>query len=647
LSGTSFPPIGSDVSVEVAPYGHLERTDAEGAEHNLLAIVGAAQDLSSLSGELALAASTWPELYSLARSRANILRALALDRSMKVLEVGCGCGALTRYLGESCGQIDAIEPVASRAEVARLRTRDQDHVRVLVGTLDDVPAEPAYDLIVVVGVLEYVASGAKSDEYVRFLARLYQRLADGGQLLVAIDNALGVKYLAGAPEYNSGRAFQSVEGYRRPGPARTFGRTQLRGMFSDAGFRSTNIFGAFPDYRLARAVFADELYDQAPQLAYEIPVWPSLDWIGVRARAAAERPLWMSLVGEGAAAGFANSHLAVARKGDQPPSLWPDRRLACFFSADRARPFAVQTDVEREGDVIVLRRRHLSSESPKIGPIRHVATGDMPLYEGTNLVTVLESAGEDEMAQWLHRWAALVQQQPDRGVGIRSIDLVPHNLIVAGDGSLIVIDDEWHSSATVEDVLARGALLTALELSVRCAPDLLPGDTTADVAAWLGQMIGLRGEWREDALRKEATLQGLVAGYALDDERADKWIEQYASYLLDRLATPLRLTPLGDRDGDLLRTAVRDAAAAREESAAMRAALDIAQRELNETRTRAEQTAADLANLEVVLAEVRGDAAGAHAAIDELIRSRSWRITAPMRAASGAITKGQQRWRER
>ena len=59
-----------------------------------------------------------------------------------------------------CDLVDAVEPVSARARVARTRTRDLPGVEVFVGDLFDVPGDNVYDIIVLVGVLEYVGSGS-------------------------------------------------------------------------------------------------------------------------------------------------------------------------------------------------------------------------------------------------------------------------------------------------------------------------------------------------------------------------------------------------------------------------------------------------------------------------------------------------------
>src|SRR5699024_4192017 len=118
-----------------------------------------------------------------------IVRCLDLPASARVLEVGAGCGAVTRYLGETCALVDALEPVPSRAAAAAARNADLDNVQVFVGEIADVPDEAAYDVVVVIGVLEYVGAGtAERAPYAQFVRELAARLTPAGTLALAIEN---------------------------------------------------------------------------------------------------------------------------------------------------------------------------------------------------------------------------------------------------------------------------------------------------------------------------------------------------------------------------------------------------------------------------------------------------------------------------
>jgi len=88
---------------------------ADGAEDRLLEILGQADDLSSLSDELAAQINDWPTRYHLARERSNLLRPLQIAAGLRVLEIGAGTGAISRYLGETGASVVALEGSLPRA----------------------------------------------------------------------------------------------------------------------------------------------------------------------------------------------------------------------------------------------------------------------------------------------------------------------------------------------------------------------------------------------------------------------------------------------------------------------------------------------------------------------------------------------------
>src|ERR1035441_1782888 len=81
-------------------YVPIPYSDGFEVEQRLYDVVRSAGDRSSLSVELSAAICDWPSEYHLSRSRHCLLRPLAIQPGDNVLELGCGCGAITRYLGE-------------------------------------------------------------------------------------------------------------------------------------------------------------------------------------------------------------------------------------------------------------------------------------------------------------------------------------------------------------------------------------------------------------------------------------------------------------------------------------------------------------------------------------------------------------------
>jgi len=522
---------------------------SDGAEQRVFEIVEAAGDLSSTSDELAVQATTWAERYHLSTARANLLRPFSLPPAAAVLEIGAGCGAITRLLGERCGSVDALEPVLSRARVARSRTRDLGNVEVFVGSLGDVPPEPAYDVVVVVGVLEYVGDGADDlgarSEFLRGIGRV---LRPGGSLFLAIENRLGVKYLAGAGEDHTRRVYDGVEGYPDGAPVRTFSRSELTDLLCSAGLEPT-FYAAFPDYKLTRTVMSDTLFDTDPPLAWRIPQFPSPDRSGVVARGVNEEHLWRALVDDGVGPHFANSFVVTASATSEAMSLWPAERLAAFYQPDRRARYSTETIVTRRDGSVRFERRPLRPAEEGDGSIT-MTLSDAPLVPGRDLLEVLERADEAELGRQLRRWVELVDRMAVDAGGY-AMDLFPHNFVEGPDGALAVIDEEWGTADYSRDeFLARGAFVTAWKLALRTPPGRWPCQTVGELVVHLGGLMGLSpsGEWLADAVAREASVEAEV----LIETGWDMWAPTQLASITDRIQETLTLRladmPMGDRD---------------------------------------------------------------------------------------------------
>lgn len=451
---------------------------ADGFEEVLLNWVSSESDLASTSDSLSRRARSWPALYHTAPARGNLVRGFELEKHHRVLEIGAGCGAVTRVLGERVGIVDALEPVESRARVLRARTRDLANVQVFLGEVGDVPPEPAYDIVIIVGVLEYVCSGDKSfAPYVEWLCDVGNLLRPGGVLVLAIENQLGVKYLAGSPEDHTNRIFDGLEGYPYPSAARTFSRNELLDILSRAGFDPVQMLGTFPDYKLPRVILAESDKGILEAVLRRLPQFPSPDWITPRPELADEGLLWQTFVRAGLADEVVNSFVALARRpGPEPVELWPEQRMAAFFPTHtRASRYGYTATVDSNGNEVVVDRRPWH-ESAGDGWLRHHVHAE-PWVEGDWLVDWIARSDEEHAAMALRQWGEMLRGQAGARV---PLDLVPHNLIVSDGGDLVAIDSEWSSSRhTLEAVAARGAHYLAVEIA----------RTPAGADRWGGQTI--------------------------------------------------------------------------------------------------------------------------------------------------------------
>ena len=638
----------------------------DGAEEALLTLLAGAQDVSSTSDELAGMATSWAEQYHLDPSRANVLRVLSIPAGARILEVGAGCGTLTRYLGEQGVEVDAVEPVLSRARVARERCRDLGSVEVFVGQIEDVPRAADYDLVIVVGVLEYTGRGySGTEQHQRFLEEVRARLAPGGSLILAIENKLGTKYLAGAPEDHYNVPFEGVEGYPSGGTrARTFSRRELEGMLTEVGL-SPRTLAAFPDYKMTRAVLDPLALAGTPEqsLLSNLPIFPSPDWVGVRSPAANEQLLWRSLVEAGLALDTSNSLLILASNGEPAGELWPGERLARYFSWNRRREFTLVSTVERDltGAVHIHREPLVSEKSA--GGLSIVGSVD-PFVEGGDFIDGFVSADENGSRALVGQWVELVAEREKRGD--LSFDCVPANIRIVSDGSLAVIDDEWRMDDVKADwVIRRGILLLALKFrGTGRRPSWVSKDSTPrEIALLIGSWAGMEDRsWLDRTVDEESVLQagiqrptGRVSGDRIEDNRIRlnlalvesnspevslRWKERGGR---DSNFSRAELQNVTDSVQELSRYVMRFEQAYRQQvttlearltgdATAYRSKLDEMQKVNSKLESRLESASAELRKL-----ESRHEAASA-----ELIRMRntlSWRLTKWLRRLRGLSRK--------
>ena len=131
-------------------------SDGDLIENYIFDVLEKIADKRSNSDELEQYIKDWPTIYHFSKSRVNLLRFLEeyISFNVNLLEIGSGCGALTRYFGEKFKRVDAIESSYRRALITRKRTSDLKNVRIFVTDFNNVKIEPEYDIVTLIGVLE-------------------------------------------------------------------------------------------------------------------------------------------------------------------------------------------------------------------------------------------------------------------------------------------------------------------------------------------------------------------------------------------------------------------------------------------------------------------------------------------------------------
>lgn len=233
-------------------------SDGEEVEKYLYDVVSSSKDKSSHSQELNSHIKDWPTEYHLSSVRQNLLRPFDFSKCNRILDLGCGCGAILRFFGESgTKEVIGVDGSFARAKVASARCEDLSNVNVYVSNLMDFKSEEKFDVISLIGVLEYSPMFIDSEDPVNTcLKHCMDMLSDNGTLIIAIENQLGLKYFAGYPEDHVGKKFFGIQGLYADKTPITFGKKELTDRIKKAGCEDIKFYYPFPDYKLPKFIFS-------------------------------------------------------------------------------------------------------------------------------------------------------------------------------------------------------------------------------------------------------------------------------------------------------------------------------------------------------------------------------------------------------
>jgi SAM-dependent methyltransferase len=451
----------------------FDYSDGHDEEKKLLKIIETISDVSAASWTLQSAIESWAQRYHLSIERGAIIRCLPFSPASRVLELGAGCGAVTRILAETYASVDAVEASPMRATICASRCRDLHNVRVFVADINAINPEPVYDLVLLVGVLEWSKSYVEgADPFKRCLEIACRSLKQDGVLIIAIENQLGIKYFFGIGEDHCGAEMEGLHGYPVFKRVQTFSKAKLANLVGQTGMTSIRFLYPYPDYKLARVV----LTDQAVSLQSEaIGYWASRqrfeDYLKPERRLDGNQSL---IMGELAKAGLlgelSNSFLLLASRREAGFVNWP--WLVWSERPAQNREFYSLTTLEHRDGALSIRKRYPHGQTRERDVAAAVFTlnplQDQPFVDGSilelELLRLAISSDERLFFEGLHDWLTHIQTQQlahdDTHVRPEAWDCIPRNLMRLPDGRLKTFDLEFASihSVGIEAVCTRGLL---------------------------------------------------------------------------------------------------------------------------------------------------------------------------------------------
>ena len=318
--------------------GNDQYSDGE-VEERILRIVQEKKSLEE-SGE-----RSFPVLYHLSQVRENILSWYDFREGASILEIGAGPGAITGLLCRRCAQVTAVELSLLRAQINYERHKDFENLKIMVGNLNDMQFGQKFDYVILNGVFEYAGSFTEGpDPYGTFLRRCADYLKEDGLLLIAIENRLGLKYFAGAPEDHTGNYMEGLKEYPENRAVHTFSRQEWEELCERCSLPYRRFYYPYPDYKFPNEIFTQETLSAD---GFSRCAW---NFNPDRLELFSEQAMGTALCREGVMASFMNSFLIEAGGEAAGSSRRGDQILYAKISSDRAPEYRIQTVIHRRLD---------------------------------------------------------------------------------------------------------------------------------------------------------------------------------------------------------------------------------------------------------------------------------------------------------
>lgn len=491
LSGYVFDP-KNKIWVRKSGSEPFSYSDGDLTETRLYNALKNCRDVSLFSSDIQRHCIDWPSRYHFPPDRANIVRPFA-DRikNGKTLELGSGCGGVTRFLGELGGDVIAVDGSAIRSKINSERCRDLTNVTVIVDTIQEFKTTECFDVVTLIGVLEYSQVYVESENPIdRILKIASGFLKEDGVLLIAIENQLGLKYFCGAPEDHVGRSMYGINDSYTDKSVITFGRKELTDRIKQSGFKNIDVYIPFPDYKLPLTM----IYPRG--LNTDDPDWNLGTLISntvVHEPQPFKNPLfsleqdWQVVVRNGLTADLANSLLLVAHKNND--DVLNTNILAAHYSSPAGRWTSIREHQFVQGSEIKVRTRSIMPTSVFIKDDWTYTVYEPGVKSYDLLVRIVNrpSWRLQELIDWVCPWieclrgaAITVDLKPKRFKEYETFlpgkyfDAMPTNLIIRNDGKPVLIDLEWEyeTPIPIEFVLHRGLYLSLFRLVSCDAPEI-------------------------------------------------------------------------------------------------------------------------------------------------------------------------------
>ncbi|MCP3673753.1 MAG: class I SAM-dependent methyltransferase [Gammaproteobacteria bacterium] len=532
--------LGDDGVWKLSSSFDFDYSDGSASERYLRDTFLKVSDLSANSIELASYIKDWPSEYHLSRKRHQLLKDFDFSATANVLEVGCGCGAITRFLGERFSSVLAIEGSESRASLARLRTSSMANVDILCAPFQEVKFEEKFDIVFCIGVFEYanvfVDASNPHDAILNYFDDI---LTDNGVLVLAIENQFGLKYFCSSAEDHTGKMFDGIEGYPRfDKKAKTFGYHELEQKLSKH-FAMVEPYFPYPDYKIPSAVISKDFFS-VPGVADLLGSFSSRDYSAYRKPLFDESLALKEIEKNGQLHFFSNSFLFIAHKSSTPAPLC--EQIGVMYNLSRCSKFDTRTTFKREGLSIRVSKNLLENTNIE-SDFLEFAAEEVDWVSGNTLQSLILKRSKqkgmsiEEVFEPCRVWIefltneSIIDTEGKRFLSGSRIDAIWQNTIVK-DGGIEFIDQEWafKSKISLNTLFIRGVYRFLQQLRQShgtCHGLKVKSNRRLIRQVIVGHGINLTAKDFSDFVLLEASFQSSTRGLAIGNLKITIFIKLY------------------------------------------------------------------------------------------------------------------------
>lgn len=184
------------------------------------------------------------KILTLSKIRENILSWYPFKENAKILEIGANLGEITGLLCENASKVVAIENSKMKIEFMAKRYADKENLDIIAGYIENIKLDEKFDYITLIGTLE-----RRDVDYKQIITIAKELLNDGGKILLAFDNKLGIKYFS--------KTDKTGICVTNPVDKKFINIEKLYNYLHEIGLNNIKTYYPMPDYKLTNVIFTD------------------------------------------------------------------------------------------------------------------------------------------------------------------------------------------------------------------------------------------------------------------------------------------------------------------------------------------------------------------------------------------------------